>query len=1632
MRKPSSRSDALARSARSRRQGLRGWVQSLLGGGEPVEPNRGRLLLESLEPRQLLAGDIELLFTDPSSPASSAAPAQSGGLRVVGQAEGESAPDLVQFAKDLADAGVEYFGAAWCPACTEQKQLFADGEDNLPFIEVTDSQRQLNAIGVAEGITQFPTWKFPSGQVRVGVQTLDTLSQLSGVPIPQSEQPTFEPIGRVAQLDQSGNLNVQIGSPLHVPIDAYDPNGGPLTVTVAVQNPSIIQATVLSGNRSIRIDMNGYEDMVFELFEDRAPVAAGRVATLAQSGFYDGIIFHRVDDDFVIQGGDPTGTGTSGSNLGNFDDDFHPDLQHNRSGILSFAKSSDDTNNSQFFITEVPTRFLDFNHSIFGQLVEGFDAREAISEVSTPESRGVSNSQKPDIDVVINSIDVFDDTENSVVMLRALAAGATNVTFTVTDQDGNSHSQTVRVVAVADTANGQPFLNDIATPAVGPVGTPAQLQLTSTDVEGDAVTYFAQSLSPAANGTAQVNATTGALTVTPAPGFSGAIDVRVGVRPGPGVVGNASTDSDTQTVRFRFEGEGALAPTSIDLQTGSDTGSSNIDNITNAGSLSFLVSGVTSGATVQLVNTANGSVVGTGLAAGSTVVITTNNIAALGSGSYQLAARQVVGSNTSNLSPTLTVVYDTLAPASVVSSAVTQANVSRPYVSDLVSPEEGSGLAYAFSAAPTGATIASSTGVINWTPTTNQVGPNTFSLQLTDAAGNVRTESFTVTVAAQPLAEIRLEIANLAGTPISSVSVGDTFLLRMYGVDARSFVKSGIYGAFADVLFDNSLVRPVAGSTITYNDDFTLVRKGTFATGLIDELGAINQGLVATNDAESLIATVRMQALASGTASIRSEPADESSSEFLLFGLDDLVPAGSVFYGSATLAIGRNFTSAPDTFTVNEDAASTVLDVLANDVVVSGSGTLSVVGVSQPASGGTVTLTSGAVRFTPAPNFNGPARFTYRLSDSGGVQEDVSVTVNVTSVNDPPDGRDDEFTVDRNTTNNRLDVLANDRSDPDTGETLRVTLGAPQTTTRGGTVSITTDGRAVNYTPASGFVGSDTFTYTVSDGGLTDVVTVNVIVAQADNAPSADDDAFPVTEDAAEASFDVLANDDRDIDNQTFVIESVGTPSQGGSVRFSSDGAQFFYRPATNFAGTEVVTYTIRDTGGGRSIGTVTFTVSAVNDAPPIASPTVGLLRGSSESSVFDLTDLPANVDANETLTISQVSTATTAGGTARIDTATQSIRYTPPSATFVGSDTITYTIRDAAGLTSNGVITLNVADFTQRDIAVTLPSTAIGNQINGITLTGTNLLGQSVSLPLSYSSSGAMFANVLPGSYTIQIPAIPFLQNASTARQIPVTSAAEDGDMVVPSQLGQLRPEYLSIRDFVGSAPVKSILVAVAPGQTSLLTQVSPTFNAVTSPVVALDAAGRNLTIRGRNSSAAEVTATLPTSSDRRVELRGEVDGLRLLKISVEDGDVTFTPVPVTSNQTVAAESESLVDQPLGLRVAEASSLLFGDVQAEGESLVAAATTQADLFVPLPPGISARTDATVLSLAEGELWLGESLRDSSQPQPLGSQSVDEAMQQVAAELSLLSPTGEALAEELAGDSGLDSAAIDAVLHSPL
>jgi cyclophilin family peptidyl-prolyl cis-trans isomerase len=118
-------------------------------------------------------------------------------------------------------------------------------------------------------------------------------------------------------------------------------------------------------------------NMKIRLFDDKAPKTVQNFKDLVNKGFYDGTIFHRVIKNFMIQGGDPKGTGTGGPGY-NIKDEFGAGLKHSKKGILSMANAGPNTGGSQFFITLVPTPWLDGKHAIFGELIEGEDVLDKI------------------------------------------------------------------------------------------------------------------------------------------------------------------------------------------------------------------------------------------------------------------------------------------------------------------------------------------------------------------------------------------------------------------------------------------------------------------------------------------------------------------------------------------------------------------------------------------------------------------------------------------------------------------------------------------------------------------------------------------------------------------------------------------------------------------------------------------------------------------------------------------------------------------------------------------------------------------------------------------------------------------------------------------------------------------------------------------------------------------------------------------------------------------------------------------------------------------------------------------------------------------------------------------------------
>ena len=135
-------------------------------------------------------------------------------------------------------------------------------------------------------------------------------------------------------------------------------------------------------------------DINIELYQEKAPVTVANFANLAKRGYYDGLTFHRVIDDFMVQGGCPQGTGSGGPGY-NFADECTPELKHDRAGILSMANAGPNTNGSQFFITHVPTLWLDGKHTVFGAVTSEDDQKVVNS---------IKQSDK------IEKIEILDDT----------------------------------------------------------------------------------------------------------------------------------------------------------------------------------------------------------------------------------------------------------------------------------------------------------------------------------------------------------------------------------------------------------------------------------------------------------------------------------------------------------------------------------------------------------------------------------------------------------------------------------------------------------------------------------------------------------------------------------------------------------------------------------------------------------------------------------------------------------------------------------------------------------------------------------------------------------------------------------------------------------------------------------------------------------------------------------------------------------------------------------------------------------------------------------------------------------------------------------------------------------------------
>ena len=317
-----------------------------------------------------------------------------------------------------------------------------------------------------------------------------------------------------------------------------------------------------------------------------------------------------------------------------------------------------------------------------------------------------------------------------------------------------------------------------------------------------------------------------------------------------------------------------------------------------------------------------------------------------------------------------------------------------------------------------------------------------------------------------------------------------------------------------------------------------------------------------------------------------------------------------------------------------------------------------------------------------------------------------------------------------------------------------------------------------------------------------------------------------------------------------------------------------------------------------------------MNDAPPVLDKSLQLSSGAGQTVVLQESELPDNVDGDsEALTLAVVAN-TSAGGSASVNSNGE-IVYTPPSDTFTGNDTISYTVEDADGAVSTGTITVVIEDFTTRSIRIALNDQQAGLINATVRLTGQDSVGNDVDLEASQDGNTLLFADVLPGQYEVTIPALPFLIGGDEPQVFQINSAPEDGDVDLEANLGKLHPSYISILDFLGSRPRQSLLVAVRPGEDAIMVQPSAqSSQSITQASVSLSSDASNLSIRGRNGDGqdpATLTGNADTSETSIVSPRGQVGELRLYRVNVDSDVITYNVDTDSGAASTGAEGEQV-----------------------------------------------------------------------------------------------------------------------------
>lgn len=365
--------------------------------------------------------------------------------------------------------------------------------------------------------------------------------------------------------------------PIFIPVNVTNTPDGAVTTTVSSSNPDLA-ASIVQGGQSVRFDVSGTDSngipftgsITVRLFTDSSPDAVQRIIDLVNSGFYVGKNFPRVLNNFMIQGG---GTTTSdNSSLPSFNDQFNADFTFDSPGILAMANSGNDTNNSQFFITDPKDLLaqratnLNFRYTIVGILTDGFDTYQKII-TTTVKDNGSGEVSSPTNPITITGATVFTDTSNAVIELKpdaSFGTGSATISVTASDSSGPT-MQTFSVAGVNDGVDSPPFITTPIPDQTTTTGTPVTFHVPITDISNDPTTIAVKdstfSTTTIANATVTVDQINDSVTITPAAGFTGQIQFKVGVRETSATDTAASYDTQLVTLTVNAAGS-TTTPTS--------------------------------------------------------------------------------------------------------------------------------------------------------------------------------------------------------------------------------------------------------------------------------------------------------------------------------------------------------------------------------------------------------------------------------------------------------------------------------------------------------------------------------------------------------------------------------------------------------------------------------------------------------------------------------------------------------------------------------------------------------------------------------------------------------------------------------------------------------------------------------------------------------------------------------------------------------------------------------------------------------------------------------------------------------------------------------------------------------------